>query len=364
MRLARAITGQGGPSPGTRERRPVPDRRFTVRLAVEADNDQLLDLTRRCPMSGGVPLLIERDPCFFTLSRLQGHPSLTAVAEDRAKNIVGCVSLALRHVYIDGQATPCFYGGDLKISPEIRNTTVLWQLHRFLENEVAPLGIDLEFTSVVEGNDQGEIVLRNLAGMPRYRTLGRIDVWTVPNRPVDAESDVSVETARAEDLPTLAGLLDQSNARYQFAPVWAEGTLRTAISNAPGLSVDAFHLARIDGELVGALAAWDQRQIQRVALTGAGGHEVRVVHLTHVAVPSEDPRVFGALVASVLRDWNDADAEFLVFGLAAGHPLSRALDRFSAESFPTWMYSVTPPGTRWEGYDFSRKALFHEVSHI
>lgn len=106
--------------------------RFSVRLATEEDNEQLVTLTKLCPMEGRIAVCTERDPRFFTLNELQGHPYYLAVAQDHGGKIVGCASLALRNVYIDGKPTQCFYAGDLKIEPSARGTTVLRQLHDFL----------------------------------------------------------------------------------------------------------------------------------------------------------------------------------------------------------------------------------------
>ncbi len=95
-----------------------------VRPAHEGDNQQLLKLTRDCPLLGPISFYQEREPRFFTLNELQGESYQVYVVESQGE-IVGSVSCVLRWTYLNGQEVPTWYVGDLKIAPRMRGKGIL-----------------------------------------------------------------------------------------------------------------------------------------------------------------------------------------------------------------------------------------------
>jgi predicted N-acetyltransferase YhbS len=359
---------------------------FSVRLATEADNEQLLALTRACPMGGSIALCTERDPNFFALTELQGDPTYVAVAEDGDGQIVGCASLAFRHVYVDGKETPCLYAGDLKVAPAARGTTVVHRLHELLDEAVRELPVDLGYTSILAGNSAAEALAGSRRGMPMYRALGRVRICGVVSGRLGRWQPNGVTTATLDDLPELVALLNRFNAGHNFAPVWTESKLAEVIK-APGLALDRFHVVREGGRIVGALAAWDQSAFQRTRVLAypralafyrglhnlaafvrggprlaRSGDVLRQLSITHIAVEANQPTVLRRLLASV---WRQSGGRFvLTFGLAEGHELLDGLGGFRVRSFPTIVYALTRPGSSWAGHDFNGRPLFHEISHL
>jgi predicted N-acetyltransferase YhbS len=359
---------------------------FSARLATEADNEQLLALTRACPMEGSIALCTERDPNFFTLTELQGDPTYVAVAEDGDGRIVGCASLAFRRVYLDGRETPCLYAGDLRVAPGARRSMVVHRLHELLDEAVRDLPVDLGYTSILVGNSAAEALAGSRRGMPQYRALGRVRVCALVSAPSGRWQTNGVTTATHDDLPEIVALLNRFNAGHNFAPVWTESELAHVLE-APGLTLDRFHIARESGRIVGALAAWDQSAFQRTrvlayprslalyrglhnlaALVRGGprlprsGDVLRQLSITHIAVEGSQPAVLRRLLASV---WRQSGGRFvLTFGLAEGHALLEGLVGFRVRSFPTVVYALTRPGSSWAGHDFNGRPLFHEISHL
>jgi predicted N-acetyltransferase YhbS len=360
--------------------------RFSVRLATAADNEQLLALTRACPMEGSIALCTERDPNFFALTELQGDPTYVAVAEDGDGQIVGCASLALRRVYVDGTETACFYAGDLKVASGARGSAVVQRLHKLLDEAVRDLPVDLGYTSIVVGNRAAEALAGSRRGMPLYRAVGRVRICAVVGASRGREKPSGITTAMSDDLPELVALLNSFNAGHNFAPVWTESELAKVLE-APGLTLDHFHVVRERGRIVGTLAAWDQSALQRTRILGyprslavyrglhnlaafahkrprlAGrGDVLRQLSITHIAVDAGRPDVFRRLLASV---WlRSGGRSVLTFGLADGHELLQGLVGFRVRSFPTVVYALTRPGSLWTRHDFNGRPLFHEISHV
>ena len=359
---------------------------FTVRLAGEADNGQLLALTRACPMTGSVALCTERDPNFFALTELQGDPAYVAVAEDGEGRIVGCASLAFRHVYVDGKATPCLYAGDLKVAPAARGSAVVHRLHKLLDEAVRELPVDLGYTSIIVGNSAAEVLAGGRRGMPLYRPLGRVRVCALLGASSTRLEPNGVETATHADLPELVALLNRFNEGHNFAPVWTESQLERLLE-APGLTLDRFLIVRERRRIIGALAAWDQSAFQRTRVLAysnalssyrvfhnlaarvrggprlpTSGHMLPQLSITHLAVEDRRPTVLRRLLASA---WLRSGGRFvLTFGLSEGHALLDGLVDFRVRSFPTVVYALTRPGSSWAGHDFNGRPLFHEISHL
>lgn len=359
---------------------------FVMRLATEHDDAALLELTRLCPMLGTVELGVDRTPRFLALSALQGSPWFVAVAEDRTRHIVGCAAAAVRDVYVDGRPTRSSYVGDLRVAPRARHSTLLPLLHRYVVERLAEHGVDLAYGTIVEGNRAAES-LRGRRGLPRYVRLGRIRVAAVTGARGRSNGSVAVETARAEDVGTLARLLDTCARRRDFAPAWSEAMLARALAVTPGLALEQILVVRRGGGIVGMLAAWDQSALHRRRVLAYRGraavyrrlHDVRAVlrhrpmlpppgdvlrelHATHIAVADDDPDLFAALLREAWRRFSKG-YHFLTFGLAEGHPLLAALDGFEYGSFHTVAYAIPSPASAWERHEFARLP-FHEISHL
>lgn len=336
----------------------------SLRLATEADNEQLLELTRLAPMDAGLELLVERSPRFFALNDIQGDRWYVAVAEDATGRIVASTSLALRRVYIDGAPVSCFYGGDLRVAPERRGGWLPRRLHDFLLEIVRGEEAEFSYAAVITGNRAANVLTRSLG----YRAIGEIRVCVL--EPPFPSGGGDVERPRPADVPAMADLLDEFNALHNLAPVWSQERLARALETTPGLTLDAFRVVREHGEPIGMLAAWNQDAFQRTRVltyppgTGerlpAPGELLRRLHVTHVAVRDLRPPVFADLLASI-----DAESySVATFGLAERHPLLAALDGFRASSFTTTLYVFSPPDSPWATRDFSGRPPFHEISHI
>ena len=359
----------------------------SLRLALPEDEPGLLALARSCAMAGAVTIRTEREPRFLALSELQGAPTHVVVAEEHGR-IVACAAAAIREVYVSGRPTRAAYLGDLRIAPDARGGTLLWRIHRVVAELLRGSGVDLAYTTIIDGNTAAAALRGARRGLPLYRPLGRIRVCAISDarrRPGDVR--VRVDRADAADLPQIASALDAFTSRHEFAPVWTTERLQAAVSSTPGLTIDRFFVAREGGAVVGVLAAWDQEAIQRRRLLRYGrraaayrailalrararhrpalpspGELVRELHVTHVGIGDDRPDVFEALLHAAWDTFADR-YHFLTFGLGEDHPLLRALRSFDHGAFHTVLHAVAWDDGPWADHAF-RGRLFHEISHL
>src|SRR5579863_2881590 len=150
----------------TEGRRPI-----EIRQASEADNDELIALTRMTPMDGAISLRIDREPDFFALLRLRGKSKVYVAVQ--GSQVIGCISAALRTAYISGVPEPIAYIGDMKVHPSFSGSLVAVRLIKALEADLRFNGIDLCFCVAADGNHRVMPLFEGRLGMPRWVRLGR-----------------------------------------------------------------------------------------------------------------------------------------------------------------------------------------------
>jgi len=145
--------------------------RVEIRQASEADNDELIALTRMTPMDGAISLRIDREPDFFALLRLRGKSKVFVAV--RGPQVIGSISAALRTAYISGVPETIAYIGDMKVHPSFSGSLVAVRLIKTLEADLRLNGIDLCFCVAAAGNHRVMPLFEGRLGMPRWVRLGR-----------------------------------------------------------------------------------------------------------------------------------------------------------------------------------------------
>lgn len=169
----------------------------------------------------------------------------------------------------------------------------------------------------------------------------------------------SIDTTPAQwsDVAQMCELWDRVGPQRQLAPVLDESSLAAWIRQAPGLDISSYRLARSrHGELLGFVAAWDQRSFKQLTVVGysrrmaavrkafnllapvlgaepmpAPGQPLRCATMLHVCVPADRPEVLRALLIDAHNDLRHSDCSFVNIGLDVTDPLSSALGGLFAQ---------------------------------
>ncbi len=236
--------------------------RIEIRPAVESDNAGLLALTRNTPMAGTISLRIDRDPDFFALLRLRGESRVFVAV--RAGQIIGCISAALRTVYIAGVPEIVAYVGDMKVHPGFSGTRVAFRLLQAIEADVRLAGIDLGFCVAAEGNRRVMPLFEGRLGITRWIPLGRFLVDGLAPWPFAGRSrGYSIEAAQATDLPAIAALLDRFHRSRQFAPQLSHQEIAQALAPPHGKPFPKTYVARSGERIVATLTLYDTGAVKR-----------------------------------------------------------------------------------------------------
>jgi GNAT superfamily N-acetyltransferase len=365
-----------------------------VRDATPGDNDALVALSVACPMEGDIALAVDRAPDFFALNRLEGASWRVGVVDDPASDgVAGCIAVAARTVYRNGQPTPAMYVSDLKVRPEHRGTGVADALTAWARDACVETGGPdvLAFLTVLAGNRAMERRMAGPRGLPRLRRVATFRTHTVPilwrHRVPDA--DVTITRAEPSDLEEMAQLWSHVAPGGHLAHVHDAAELAAWIDAAPSLEVSSYRLARrADGRLAGFLAMWEQSAFKQLRVTGysrklgavkAGfnalapavgatrlpppGGALRNLTAVHVCVPPEHPAVLRALVVDAYNAARRQGLSFLNVGLDAGDPLGVAMKGLLAQRLDIWI-CVAAPADRQDGTAFDSRPFHHEIALV
>ncbi|MGI8806414.1 MAG: GNAT family N-acetyltransferase [Acidimicrobiales bacterium] len=347
----------------------------TAREATPADNDALVELSVACPMEGDIGLAIDRAPDFFVLNRLEGRTWQVGVVDGPDGRPIGCIAIAGRDVYVNGEPRPAMYISDLKVHPAHRgggaaDALVLWARDAC----VAAHGPDvLAFLTVLAGNKSMLRRMEGPRGLPVIERVATFRSHTIPilwRRRPPPDGTLTVVRAQPADVEEMAGLWAGLIPARQFAAVHDAASLAGWIDGAPGLDLNDYRVARRpDGTLAGFLGVWDQSGFKRLRVTGysrrlgavrvafnavapltgatklpAPGGALRNLTAVHVCAPPEDLAVLRALVLDAYNANRARGYSFLNIGLDVTDPLAAGLKGLLAQPTDVWVCVATLGG--------------------
>ena len=365
---------------------------FVVRDSVPADNGELIDLAAACAMRGDVSMRIDRGPDFFALNRLEGDKWRVGVAEV-AGRVVGCIAASERVVFVNGARMRIGYVGDFKVHPSHRNTRIADALSHWAERICADLPPTAPLmVTVLAGNRSMERRLSGPRGVAAFTRVGTIRTHSIPilgRRRPDTPGTFRLDTASWSDLESMAKLWNTTAAARQFAPALTAADLADFIRRAPGLDISSYLIARSPrSELLGFLAAWDQRSFKQLTVVGysprmrvarvvfnalaraAGaqrlpraGSPLNCATITNLCVPFDRPDVLRELVTATYGLVRQRGCSVLNVGLDLRDPLAEALRGMYAQPTDVNAYVMpTRGGVRSERLD--DRPLHYEIALV
>ncbi len=360
--------------------------RIEIRQANKTDNEGLLSLTRITPMAGAISLRIDREPDFFALLRLRGTSRVFVAA--RGRQIIGCISVALRTAYISGAPETIAYIGDMKVHPSFSGSRVAIRLMKALETDMRLTGIDVGFCVAADGNHRVMPLLEGRLGMPRWVPLGRFLVSGLIPSPFKRNSKrYLIDAAQAADLPAIATLLDGFHRSRQFAPQLQENEIAQILPANLDEPFPRTFVARRAQRVVATLTLWDTAPVKRNVLLNASaslkaalallrvatapfpgfhvprmGEALRILSVRYAACEAGHHAALEALLALARAEAFRHRFTFLMFGLHERDPFSslvRGIPRFTFSSLALATSLGDPGGLekRIEGVPFEDYAL-------
>lgn len=335
-----------------------------VRLGGPADEAALRRLASISSMSGAVAYTLVREPDFFALSRLQGHdPHVGIIDGDDGFVAMGTALRARR--FLGGEAVNLAYIADLKVHPDHRSKGLATKLIDFAADGMRREGL-CGFGVVLGGNAaMAPILAGTRLRCAHIATIRKHSTYLV--RAPGMPPEVSVRSAREDDLPDLAALWQRVQAPRDLARWFDAESLRENLAMTPGIGLSDVLVAERGGRLVGFGAPWDGRPVRQVrlerlspslrwlrrlwnpvaGLTGrprltADGDVIPYASLLHSC--AEEPGDLRALLVEAHRRLAGTPLLYLDVSLDPRDPLAAALKGFVRTAVDFDLVLVIPPG--------------------
>jgi hypothetical protein len=349
--------------------------RFEFTLATPADDEDLRRVLSSTPMEGRIRVAFAREPSYFAAAAVDGKQVQVGVCRDKAiGRVVGMGSRAVSRRYVNGRPRPVGYLSGLRLLPEYRGQgRLLARGYQFLRQLHADNAARFYLTTISEDNEPAmRILTSGRAGLPIYQPWGRY-ITLVMNaqhkRGISGcNGDVDCRPATTEDCSLILEFLRAHGPMRQFFPVFEKSDLFTSRGMLKGLRPDDITLALRNDELVGTLAAWDQREFKQTIVCGYAGwlgvarplynvgallsgrpilpQSGSALDAVVAAIPvvrGDDSAVFETLLRQQLRRLAAGDARRLLLGLHEDDPLLLTARRYAARQYVTRLYIVTWP---------------------
>jgi hypothetical protein len=315
--------------------------------ATSRDNAALLALVRTTPMLGSLALRIDRDPDFFHLLELRGEGAVFAARA--SSTIVGCVSIAIQQVFVDGLPRSIAYIADLRVDPAFSRSGAALALVRRAVDHIRTRDVDLAFCVVAAGNARMlSLLAEGRRGLPMCQSVGDFVVSHILPTPRRIRERYELEEADARNASDLVTFWNEFNRRYQLGIVRTQAQLESA----NGLRILA---ARRGREIVATVASFDAYEYKRNVLVRmprllniglgalrridrqygwpAAGEPIRTLYLRHLACSPGGDGALRGLIQHIRNEAFRKRCACVAVGMHRRDPLRRVIrwwPRYSA----------------------------------
>ncbi len=300
---------------------------LNYRLAHPSDNPRLQNLVAKITMPGPAQMCFQRAPDFYVGAQVIGESQSMVVVDDAARPeaLAGITVISGRHAYISGKKRYLHYSGDTRVDPFYRRRGISGLM--FAEQKKHHQPTDLVQGVILNGNTGALDAARRVQGHKVFafwlsHTIETSFMFVRKGTP-RIPAGVTLRAATAVDVPAMQAFQDREAPRRNGYPAYDFSQLLAGAPYYAGLSIGDYTLALRDGEIVGMLAAWNQKAYKQTRIMGfhpaakmlrpvynayvglMGGFKLPPVGgmlnyltLANVLIASDDPAIYRALI-----DW-------------------------------------------------------------
>ena len=232
-----------------------------IREATQKDNEELQQLQARCPQGTTLVVSTVNTPDFFARVKAYSDYRVYVAVEDN--HIVGSTACALRSGIISGKEEKVGHVFQAFVDPDYRGRRIAGQLHQFCEEYLRQRGAALCYSLIIEGNIPS-IRYISREGFQWHRTL------VMPGLAVFKEMTVGsgyiIRTSIIDDLPSVAGLVNETWLDCELYEPKSAETLQQFIIRTPGYDLDNLFSLEEDNNILACLGFWDWNKVMRITV--------------------------------------------------------------------------------------------------
>jgi hypothetical protein len=353
---------------------------MNLEIALNSDNDSLLNFYRDFPIKGLVDLRVDRHQDYFGVYKIQSDQNRTYILRDDDGKILATASFIFRELQLENRLHHVAYATDLRVSPS-RKAILEWSHHFLPVMKAVTEEFNIShFFSYINMTDPSEMNLfirpRTMRRpLPRYFLFRRFNLVSLhgkfPWAPAPLKH-VRIRPCNEANKDALLAYIIKRSQYRMFYSVWDMASLIRKISRLPGFKWQDFLIA-FDSEdnIIGCVAPWRGNQVQDLIPQSyslrahnfrqflkfgkvlgwtrnlskpirSTGQEspLKFQYLTNLFVDNED--IFECLLTHAFE--NAERDEFLLYSQVEKDIRISAPESWISAEVPMGLYAVVPPG--------------------
>lgn len=322
--------------------------RYTLRLAVPADDEGIRSIFESGSFSGGLSVQYLRPEPLASFAADGDEARILVVRDNEQGRIAAVGGAVVQRCFLDGAITRCAYLTGLKIHSDYRkHIFFIARAYEFLGKQLSDCTCC--YTTILDDNAPViRMMEKKRKNMPEYRFIGHYTTFCFN----DAKNILPVECGRTEGLDRL---METYFSGFALAP---------ADTGLPGLGDKQFYSLRgSDGEIIACCFAGDQRMTKQYRLSSYGGIFRPLSHLptsllgyppfpkegeiighgviSFLYIKDNDPKLCRRFLRTVACMQNNS---LLLWGCMDDHPLYGAMKSVKAVRYGSRLYEVVFDG--------------------
>lgn len=230
-----------------------------IREAKPEDNQQLIELQRKCPMGSDLLLQLDSSPDFFNRSR--GYEDWAILVAEEEGQIIGSAGFATLETTIDGSLYQGVYEYGFMVDPAHRRKGIASIIQESIETHAHDNGADFLYLNITEGNIASHMLFTS-HGFKPVRECSPLMFMAYKKHDTD---HYKIRPMKEGDIPVVVTLLNEYNEDLDFYTPLTEDSFKEYFGRLPFYSLDNIFLYEHD--TVKAVAGfWDYTNVMRFTL--------------------------------------------------------------------------------------------------
>ena len=232
-----------------------------IREATHGDNQQLIELQRKCPMGSDLLLQLDGSPDFFNRSR--GYKDWTILVAEENQQIIGSAGVAVQEKTIDDSLYQGVYEYGFMVDPEQRRRGIASKLQESIEKTAQEIGADFLYLNITDDNVASHSFFTR-HGFKPVRQCSPLMFMAYKKHETD---HYKIRPMKEGDIPVVVNLLNEYYRDLDLYTPYTNESFIEHFNRLPFYSMKDIYL--FEHDTVKAVAGyWDYTKVMRFTIQG------------------------------------------------------------------------------------------------
>jgi len=229
-----------------------------IRIAKVDDNDDLIEIQKKCPQGTDMVINIDRSPDFF--ARTSPYENSMCFVAEVEGNIAGAAQCAFRELNFGGEQVKAVYEMGYIVDPTYRRRGIASQLHEAIEEYSREQETELAHLNIVESNTPSMRLFEKHGFINWGENLETI---IMPQKRQSLEKHDVIRPLSENDLPEITQMMNTNYNQYDFYEKMTPDSLHAYIERMPGFNIEDIMVYDDEG-IKACLGCWDYETVLKI----------------------------------------------------------------------------------------------------